>query len=71
MSTHPLSRALFGAAVAASMSFGAAQALAAPAPREEARVCVFAQCAAECILRGHDGGTCLTTRSCICYDFDR
>lgn len=63
--------ALAGLAVAGSLGLGATQALAEPARDPELPVCVFAACAARCIVAGHDGGTCLTTRYCICYDFGR
>ena len=66
-SIHTLRRAFFGAAVLGSLGFGAAQALAAPRAQGTAPICVFAECAARCILRGYDGGTCLTTRDCVCY----
>ena len=60
-----------GAAVAGALGFGASHARAEPARDPGLPVCVFAECAARCIVAGHDGGTCLTTRSCICYDFSR
>lgn len=60
-------RMAFAAAVTAALGFGAAQALAQPDLRGEARACTDAACARVCTLAGFHGGFCNPSGGCSCY----
>ena len=57
-----------GAAVAAALAFGAAQAAAAPATtvRAGAKACSQGQCSRQCKAAGYDGGNC-AGGMCSCF----
>ncbi len=59
-------RGRFALAMAASLGFGAAQAVAAPAAAD-ARACTNAQCNLDCQRRGYDGGFCAGSWGCACW----
>ena len=67
--TATFARRAFAGAVAAALSFGAAQAMAAPAParESEARVCDPRVCDRVCRAIGAFGGFCTSSGSCVCY----
>jgi hypothetical protein len=56
----------FGAAMAAVLGFGGAQAMAAPAPADEGRTCDRI-CNRVCQALGLIGGFCTEDGSCVCY----
>lgn len=62
-------RWVFGAATAAALGFGGAQAMAAPAPAARAPdVCSEAVCDRVCDLANRGlGGFCSTTGICVCW----
>ncbi len=67
--TTNLVRFACGSAVAAALSFGAAQAVASPAPatRSDARVCDPQICDRVCRAIGAFGGFCNAAGGCSCY----
>ena len=65
MTRTKLARAIFGAAVAAALSVGAADALAAPAAAQ-AQTCDSQLCNRICRAIGAFGGTCING-GCSCY----
>lgn len=62
-------RGVFGAAAAASLGFGATQALAAPAPATGGeKVCDEAVCDRVCDLANRGlGGFCSSAGLCVCW----
>jgi hypothetical protein len=62
-------RGMFGAATAAALGFGGAQAFAAPAPAAGgAKVCDEALCDRICDLTNRGlGGFCSSTGVCVCW----
>lgn len=65
LSSHA-SRWMIAAASVAALGFGAAQALAAPAQGDDARVCQAGPCRKDCIAQGDSGGICIDGQ-CICF----
>jgi hypothetical protein len=67
MTTKHIRGALFSSAVALTLAFGAAQALAAPQalPADAARACNDESCDGACIARGFSGGVC--NPGCTCF----
>lgn len=64
--TRRTRQGIFGAAMAAALAFGGAQAFASPgAPTEAERACSGGQCNRDCRARGADGGFC-DQGGCIC-----
>jgi hypothetical protein len=61
-----LRRRVIGAAVAATLGFGASQALASPAEAAEAAACDVVKCRANCKAQGQTSGACFEGM-CICY----
>lgn len=59
-------RAVLGAAVAASLGFGATQALAAPEAEAPRQGCNLVDCDRLCRTLGYPGGLC-SRGSCFCY----
>lgn len=58
---------LFGVMIAAVLTFGATQALAAPRDGAAAQACSSgAVCASWCQMRGYDSGTCVSG-VCACW----
>jgi hypothetical protein len=65
-SIRKASRRLVGAAIAGTLGFGAAQALAQPAPAATAPLCTVQQCTLACIQRGYAAGICNPDAQCVC-----
>ncbi len=61
-----LCRRAVGAAVVATLGFGASQALASPASATEAAACDIVKCRANCKAQGQTSGACFEGQ-CICY----
>jgi hypothetical protein len=63
-----ITRTLYAGLVAAGLSFGAAQAVAAPAPAaDRARVCDPVVCSRVCQAIGGFGGFCDSRGGCNCF----
>lgn len=56
----------FALAIAASLGFGATQALAGTAPAQDARTCNDAECYDYCISLGAGYGSCDSYGNCEC-----
>jgi hypothetical protein len=61
-----LCRRAIGAAVVATLGFGAAQATASPAEAAEAAACDVIKCRASCKAQGQTSGACFEGQ-CFCY----
>jgi uncharacterized membrane protein len=61
-----LQRWTLAAALAATLGFGAARALAAPADPSTERACIPEKCRSWCRSQGQTGGACFEG-SCFCY----
>ncbi len=62
MTTRLFRRAI----VAATLGFGAAQAVASPAKAADAAACDIVKCRANCKAQGQTSGACFEGQ-CICY----
>jgi hypothetical protein len=60
-------KVLFAAGVLGALGFGAAQAVAGPAPASLEAAC-NARCFLDCAARGFGGGECSTGGGCACWD---
>jgi hypothetical protein len=68
MRIETMRRGVFGAATAAALAFGGAQAMASPASGTDARVCNPQVCNRICqSIPGSIGGFCTADGSCQCY----
>lgn len=66
--SQPFSRVVFGAALLATLGFGAAQAFAAPAAPAASLACSHSFCDSYCIGAGYNGGSCVgSPGKCLCY----
>jgi len=63
---NAITRWTLAAVAAASMGFGATQALASPAEAADAAVCDVVKCRANCKAQGQTSGACFEGQ-CICY----
>ena len=63
---HRVRRWTLAALAAAALGFGAAQAVASPAPADEARACNERGCDAWCRSQGGIDGRCTDTGQCLC-----
>lgn len=66
MKRKQLARGLFGLALAGALSVGAADALAAPAARQQEPFCTADLCDRACKAIGAFGGTCVNG-GCACW----
>lgn len=66
MMEKTLRRWAVAGAVAAGLGFGAVQAMARPAPADEARRCSPSNCTLSCQRRGIPGGDCVNG-ACVCW----
>lgn len=69
--TRQIQRVVFGIGTMAALTFGAAQAMAAPAQAQAAaRACDQRSCMTNCVGNGGNGGFCTDGHdysTCICY----